>query len=61
MYSDLPDSDREMKIRAQLDQNLQRIYGETLHDVVPDRFTRLLEQLRQQSMIPACGISHKAL
>lgn len=31
-----------------IDQNLRRVYEETLEEGVPDRFKDLLEQLREQ-------------
>ncbi|MEO9779961.1 MAG: NepR family anti-sigma factor [Sedimentitalea sp.] len=32
----------------QIDENLRRVYSEAAEEPVPDRFTQLLEQLRQQ-------------
>lgn len=32
----------------QIDENLRRVYADAANEPVPDRFTRLLEQLRQQ-------------
>jgi len=34
------------KIRAQIDENLKRVYDEALDEKVPDRFKQLLEQLK---------------
>nr|WP_309501898.1 NepR family anti-sigma factor [uncultured Roseovarius sp.] len=31
-----------------IDTNLRRVYSEAVQEKVPDRFTKLLEQLRQQ-------------
>jgi hypothetical protein len=36
------------KLRAQIDENLKRVYDEALETEVPDRFKQLLEQLRQK-------------
>ena len=36
------------KIRAQIDENLKRVYDEALEAEVPARFKELLEQLRQK-------------
>jgi hypothetical protein len=35
------------KLRAQIDENLKRVYDEALNSEVPGRFKELLEQLRQ--------------
>ncbi|WP_371931394.1 NepR family anti-sigma factor [Roseovarius sp. MMSF_3359] len=32
----------------QIDENLRRVYSEAANEPVPDRFTQLLDQLRQQ-------------
>lgn len=49
MYPDMTDSNPKSKIRAQIDENLKRIYDETLQEQIPDRLTQLLQQLRQKS------------
>lgn len=49
MYSDMAESDTRSKIRDQIDENLKRIYDETLHEAIPDRLTQLLEQLRRKT------------
>ena len=36
------------RIRAQIDENLKRVYDEALEAEVPTRFRELLEQLRQK-------------
>ncbi|MFZ1469433.1 MAG: NepR family anti-sigma factor [Paracoccaceae bacterium] len=36
-------------MKRQIDENLKRIYDETLQEEVPDRFKQLLEQLRQKT------------
>lgn len=33
-------------IRAQIDENLKRVYAATLNEELPDRFRDLLEQLK---------------
>lgn len=35
-------------VRAQIDENLKRVFQEALQEEVPDRFKELLEQLRQK-------------
>ena len=37
------------KLKAQIDENLKRIYDEALKEEVPDRFKLLLGQLRQKT------------
>jgi hemerythrin-like domain-containing protein len=49
MYSGMPDSNPKSKVRHQIDENLKRIYDETLKEEIPDRLTQLLEQLRQKA------------
>ena len=49
MYPDMAESDTRSKIRDQIDENLKRIYDETLHEAIPDRLTQLLEQLRRKT------------
>jgi len=49
MYADMPDSNPKSRIRAQIDENLKRIYDETLQEEIPDRLTKLLEELRQKT------------
>ncbi len=39
---------RNTKVDQQIDENLRRVYSEAAQEPVPDRFTQLLEQLRQQ-------------
>jgi hemerythrin-like domain-containing protein len=49
MYAGMPDSNPKSKVRDQIDENLKRIYDETLKEEIPDRLTQLLEQLRKKS------------
>ncbi len=37
---------RSPAIKAQIDENLKRVYHDALVDEVPDRFTELLAQLK---------------
>ena len=39
-----PDS----RIRAEIDENLKRVYSDALNETVPDRLKKLLEELRQK-------------
>ena len=38
---------RSTAVKAQIDENLKRVYQDALDAEVPDRFKQLLEQLRQ--------------
>lgn len=38
----------EPRLRAQIDENLKRVYDEALEAEVPDRFKLLLAQLREK-------------
>ena len=46
MYSDMSENNPKSHVRRHIDENLKRIYDETLNEQVPDALTRLLEQLR---------------
>ena len=39
---------KKSSIRRQIDENLRRVYEETLEEGVPDRFAELLNQLAEQ-------------
>ena len=49
MYSDPMETKPKASIKRQIDENLKRIYDETLNEEVPDRFKELLVQLRQKT------------
>lgn len=40
---------RTKKLTETIDDNLRRVYADTAKEPVPERFTKLLEQLRQQT------------
>jgi hemerythrin-like domain-containing protein len=40
---------RTRDLAETIDENLRRVYADTAREPVPERFTRLLEQLRQQA------------
>ena len=42
----MPDNTDKSKVRLQIDENLKRIYDETLQQQVPDHLMQLLAQLR---------------
>jgi Anti-sigma factor NepR len=52
MHPDMAENNPKSKIREQIDENLRRIYDETLNEDIPDKLTKLLEQLRQKSGTP---------
>lgn len=39
-------SPKRQAIRAQIDENLKRVYSAALNEELPDRFRELLDQLR---------------
>lgn len=43
---------RQQALRAQIDENLRRVYEEALVQEIPDRFAELLSQLRQKETGP---------
>lgn len=46
---------RNPKVDQQIDENLRRVYSEAAEEPVPDRFTQLLDQLRQQETAKKSG------
>ncbi|QIE47327.1 RNA polymerase subunit sigma-70 [Pseudohalocynthiibacter aestuariivivens] len=44
----MPKKSRVKRLEDDIDNNLRRVYSEAVQEQVPDRFTKLLEQLRQQ-------------
>lgn len=40
---------RTSKLNQQIDDNLRRVYADATTEPVPERFTKLLEQLRNQT------------
>lgn len=48
MNLQMSDDSKKTRIKAQIDENLRRVYEEALNEEVPDRFKVLLEQLRQK-------------
>jgi hypothetical protein len=49
MYSDMAENNPKSKVRRHIDENLRRIYDETLNEQIPDKLAQLLEQLRQRT------------
>ncbi len=52
MHSDMAENTPKSKVRRHIDENLRRIYDETLNEQIPDKLTQLLEQLRQKAALP---------
>lgn len=42
------DMERDARLTEQIDANLQRIYRETLSEPIPERFLKLIEELRSK-------------
>lgn len=53
MYSHMAESNPKSNVRRHIDENLRRIYDETLNEQIPDNLTKLLEQLRQKTTLDA--------
>jgi hypothetical protein len=49
MYSDMSKGHPKSNLQQQIDENLKRIYDETLKEELPDRLTALLDQLRRKT------------
>ncbi|MDP3197416.1 NepR family anti-sigma factor [Tabrizicola sp.] len=43
------DVSNRQAIRAQIDENLKRVYAATLNEELPDRFRDLLDQLKSKA------------
>lgn len=48
MSWEMADAKPTPNLQQQIDQNLKRVYEETLKEEVPDRFKELLDRLRQK-------------
>lgn len=44
----MPRKTRKSRIEQEIDENLRRVYQLMIEQDVPERFTQLLDQLRQQ-------------
>lgn len=49
MYQGSMNSKPKSPVSQQIDENLKRIYDQTLNEEVPDRFADLLNKLRQKT------------
>ncbi len=52
MYAGMAPHTPKSRIRDQIDENLKRVYDETLREEIPDALTALLEQLRKKAVDP---------
>lgn len=48
MYVEMAEDNPNSRLQAQIDANLKRVYEEALKEDVPDRFKKLLAQLRDK-------------
>jgi len=46
MNLDMAHGDTKARLKEQIDENLKRVYEDTLKEEVPDRFKQLLAQLK---------------
>ncbi|ANB33848.1 RNA polymerase subunit sigma-70 [Rhodovulum sulfidophilum] len=51
--------DRRGRMEEQIDDNLRRVYAQAVEEQVPDRFLKLLEQLRGAGAEASNGSSGK--
>ena len=55
MYQGPMNSKPKSPVSQQIDENLKRIYDETLKEDVPDRFAELLTKLREKTEADSKG------
>lgn len=48
MYQDMTQEPTKSRLKQQIDENLKRVYDEALKEDVPDRFKKLLQQLKDK-------------
>lgn len=48
MWQSMNDPKDAERLKAEIDENLRKIYHELLDEEIPDRFKNLLEQLRKK-------------
>jgi Anti-sigma factor NepR len=48
MYGEMTADRGKSKLQHEIDQNLKRVYDEALNEEIPDRFKKLLEQLKNR-------------
>lgn len=52
-YEHMDDKRDRRALKQTIEENLRKVYHDLLQAEVPDRFTALIDQLRQQSQSPA--------
>ncbi len=48
MFEDSQDNTSKARLREQINDNLKRVYEDTLKEEIPDRFKVLLQQLKSK-------------
>jgi hemerythrin-like domain-containing protein len=48
MWTEMTEKGEKSRYKAQIDENLRRVYEEALKEEIPDRFKHLLDQLRKK-------------
>lgn len=48
MLEDMSDDKERARLKATIDENLKKVYQETLDEEIPDKFRELLARLRQK-------------
>jgi hypothetical protein len=48
MFMTMVQDDRKKRLDQQIDENLRKVYQQTLEEDVPERFNDLLRKLREQ-------------
>jgi hypothetical protein len=48
MFMTMVQDDRKKRLDQQIDENLRKVYQQTLEEDVPERFRDLLRKLREQ-------------
>jgi hypothetical protein len=48
MFMTMAQDDRKKRLDQQIDENLRKVYQQTLEEEVPERFSDLLRKLREQ-------------
>jgi hypothetical protein len=48
MFMEMVQDDRKKRLDQQIDENLRKVYQQTLEEDVPERFHDLLRKLREQ-------------
>ena len=51
-------SDKDSRLQDEIDANLKRAYDDVLNEDVPDRFTQLLQQLKDKPASSASNPAH---